>query len=140
MRSADLERLVRDGDWKALVTDALRARAEEPAAEEPEISYVRFKPDVGCLLGVQAAGAPLGYLKLFTEAAAARDCAAKYRPRERNGGWVELLPDRHTLFFRFPLDRNVRGLRFVTDVDRLKHLLHLWSRPQPILKFRPALL
>jgi streptomycin 6-kinase len=37
---------------------------------------------------------------------------------------VELSPDELAVFFRFPLDRSVRGLRFVTDVNRLKHLVH----------------
>ncbi|HMB69598.1 MAG TPA: aminoglycoside phosphotransferase family protein [bacterium] len=128
MRSADLERLVRGGAWKDRVAHALAARDEAMPDGEPEIAYVRFKPDVGCLLGVQSPGGPLGYLKLFTDADAAAECAAKYGPREANGGWVELLADGTTAFFRFPLDRNVRGLRFVTDMDRLKHLLHAGTK------------
>lgn len=115
---------------------AFRARGEAIPDGAPAISYVRFKPDVGCLLGVHAGASgadggrrvgapePLGYLKIFVDSHAAAECVTKYRPRERNGGWVELLPDARTVFFRFPLDRNVRGLRFVTDVNRLKHLLH----------------
>jgi hypothetical protein len=150
VRSSDLERLVR-GEWRDAVEAAFRARGEAMPDGAPEIGYVRFKPDVGCLLGVQVrtgaasraggagtagsakpggdspAATPLGYLKVFTAGAAAEECAAKYRPREPTGGWVELLPGGRAVFFRFPLDRNVRGLRFVTDVDRLKHLLHAGS-------------
>jgi aminoglycoside phosphotransferase (APT) family kinase protein len=102
----------------------VRRRAEPP--RDLAIGYVRFKPGTSCLLGLHDATRALeaiGYVKVFLSGDPS-ECFRKYRAREKGDGWAELLPELRAVFFRFPLDRNVIGLRTVSDAAHLKHVIH----------------
>jgi len=111
------------------LTEAV-GRACERRRETPPVAlnvdYVRFKYGTSCLLGLSSGGAvpcDFGYLKVF-EAGDARTCARKYAPRAGEHGWVEEIPQLGGVLFRFPLDRTVSSLPSVTEMGRLKHVLH----------------
>lgn len=126
MRPDDLRAVAESPALRERLQEALRSRALD-VPERFRIGYVRYKPEVGCLFGLHAEGSddarPLGYLKVF-HAGGAVTCHDKYVARTKRGGWALPLPELDAVFFGFPLDRNVRGLPFVTVAERLKHVLH----------------
>lgn len=127
MRPSDLQRLVSSSRWKDTVLRAFAEHGEAPPTDALHIGYVRYKPDAGCLLGIQTldddGDVPVGYVKLF-DREDPETCYRKYAGWESDGGWVALAPDLNAVLFRFPLDRAVRSLRFLVDRNRLKHVLH----------------
>jgi hypothetical protein len=121
----DLRRLVTSEALRSGIRDAFR---KHDAAVFPDvrIDYVRYKPDTSCVLGLRATDGtdvPLGYVKVFLNGDPDA-CLRKYRRRAKDDAWAESLPDLPAVLFRFPLDRNVRGLPVVTNLAKLKHLLH----------------
>jgi len=125
VRWDDVLALQEDGRLREAVDRAFERRGED-LPSRLDVDYVRFKRGTSCLLGLgDGTGLPngLGYVKLF-ESEPARTCVEKYRAREKERGWVEELPELNAALFRFPLDRTVDGLGVVSDVAKLKHVLH----------------
>jgi hypothetical protein len=105
---------------------ACERRREAPPATL-DVGYVRFKYGTSCLLGLSSGGAvpcDFGYLKVFEEGSDARVCVEKYAPRAGDHGWAEEVPLLRGALFRFPLDRTVSSLSSISDMGRLKHVLH----------------
>jgi len=124
MRRPDLPGALDERALLEAAADRFAAHGEDwPGSAR--IDYVRFKPGIGCLLGLGHGGSPndLGYVRLLDEVAA-ETCYRKYAPRSKDGAWVDRLPGFPAVFFRFPFDRHVVGLGAVVDPGRVKHILH----------------
>lgn len=124
MQLPELFALARSGDLSRRVLALDDGNGDAPAAAAATVDYVRFKPGTSCLFGLgTTTSRPLGYVKIFLSGGA-EDCYEKYRSRGRDAGDVHRIPGLDALWFRFPLDRTVAGLEALTDVAKLKHLLH----------------
>jgi aminoglycoside phosphotransferase (APT) family kinase protein len=124
------------GDLPALLgggaPDLLRRSGFPVAAADP--TYVRFKAGTGALvgftlIGLWADGTSMelpAYVRTFPDQRAAA-LAKKWeslRPVPSPvGGGVHLLAGGRSVLFVFPNDDRLRGLRFVSDMDKLKRVL-----------------
>ena len=125
MRPDEMHGFLQGHDLAEPLGRAFERRGERPPVA-PRVDYVRWKSGTNCLLGLGSGGdsrCDLGYLKIFA-GDDARVCVEKYRPREKEQGWVEYVPEWNAALFRFPLDRTVVGLGTLADMGKLKHVLH----------------
>lgn len=94
-------------------------------------TYVRLKPDLDAIvqfdLDVEGASEPTPAYVLVLPAARAAEVAAKMSsiaaPSPTLGPGARLLDSGDAVLFLFPNDRQLRGLRFVAEPDKLKRLL-----------------
>lgn len=122
MQPDDVLALAGDSFFMKAINRVFARRGEE-LSRPPRITYVRFKPDTSCVLGLGVDDVPVGYVKFFLNGDATA-CVEKYASRAKGDGWVEAVPDQPAALFRFPLDRSVVGLPHVVEPQRLKHTLH----------------
>lgn len=115
--------------------DPVEARERLVAAGLPvraaRRTYVRLKPDLDAILqfdlDVEGASEPIPAYVLVLPAARAAEVASKMSsiaaPSPTLGPGSRLLASGDAVLFLFPNDRQLRGLRFVAEPDKLKRLL-----------------
>lgn len=127
MRPLELRDRLASGPVRAQLADALATRGLGILAGGPAVTYVRYKPGIDCVLGLEMrtgdGALHRGYLKSFLRDDPAV-CLRKYESRSRGDGWAMLVPELAAVYFHFPLDRSLAGLWYLASPDRLKHSLH----------------
>ena len=128
------------------VRDTLQARIgpEMSGIESCEIAYVRYKPQTNCLVsymlrtGGQKSEVTL-YGKCYTDADFANAAG-----KAEAGNWIEIdgvqpvviVPELSAIFYRFPNDKEIPGLRLIADPKKVQRILYDYLTELPAEQWR----